>query len=67
MDRRHPAMWDLGSYVNSIAISSDGARIVSGSNDCMVRVWDSQTGALVLGPLEGHTGWVRSVAFSPDD
>jgi len=31
-----------------------------------VRVWDMETGAQVLGPLEGHTDWVLSVAISPD-
>jgi len=29
-------------------------------------VWDSQTGQVVAGPFKGHTGWVWSVAFSPD-
>jgi WD40 repeat protein len=33
--------------------------------DKTVRLWDAQTGQLVR-TLEGHTGWVRSVAFSPD-
>jgi WD40 repeat protein len=28
-------------------------------------VWDAQTGQPLLS-LEGHTGWVYSVAFSPD-
>ena len=46
-------------------ISPDGARIVSGSFDETVRVWDSATGECTA-TLEGHTGWVMSVAFSPD-
>ncbi|CAE6460806.1 unnamed protein product [Rhizoctonia solani] len=29
-------------------------------------MFDSHTGDLVLGPLEGHTKWVSSVVFSPD-
>jgi len=29
-------------------------------------VWDMETGEQVLGPLEGHTGTVSSVAISPD-
>jgi WD40 repeat protein len=29
-------------------------------------VWDATTGDIVAGPFEGHSGWVRSVAFSPD-
>ena len=52
--------------VSSIAFSPDGKRIVSGSFDCTVRVWDVETGMLVAGPFKGHTDWVSSVAFSPD-
>ena len=39
--------------------------VVSGSYDKTVRLWDAVTGA-ALQTLEGHTSWVRSVAFSPD-
>ena len=53
------------SYVNSVAFSADGARIVSGSGDNTVRVWDAATGQPVH-VLEGHTGGVWSVAFSAD-
>jgi tricorn protease-like protein len=54
-----------GSEVNSVAISHDGSRVVSGSNDTMVRVWNAATGEMEV-ELRGHTGVVRSVAFSPD-
>ncbi|CAG8884877.1 unnamed protein product, partial [Penicillium egyptiacum] len=33
--------------------------------DETVRLWDPVTGALQQ-TLEGYSGWVRSVAFSPD-
>ena len=36
-----------------------------GSDDKTVRLWDAATGA-ALQTLEGHTGDVRAVAFSPD-
>lgn len=66
--------------VSSVAFSPDGLHIVSGSYDNTVRVWDfrrsdTYTGRSVSGPFaypslsvlfEGHTGAVRSVAFSPD-
>ena len=51
--------------VTSVSFSPDGARIVSGSDDSTVRVWDASTGAL-LHTLQGHTRDVMSVSFSPD-
>ena len=64
----------------SVAFSPDGKRIVSGgaaedaaedviesaTQEGTVRVWDAETGQPVGQPLIGHTGWVTSVAFSPD-
>jgi hypothetical protein len=52
--------------VNSVAFSPDGRRIVSGSRDETLRLWDAASGKPIGPPLEGHTDWVRSVAFSPD-
>ncbi|KAH6696713.1 WD40-repeat-containing domain protein [Leptodontidium sp. MPI-SDFR-AT-0119] len=52
--------------VTSVAFSSDGKQIVSGSDDGTVRLWDAATGHQVLPILEGHISGVSSVAFSPD-
>ncbi|KIK62106.1 hypothetical protein GYMLUDRAFT_242810 [Collybiopsis luxurians FD-317 M1] len=41
----------------------DGKRIVSGSDDCSVRIWDAETGEPQGQPLQGHTNWVNSVAL----
>jgi len=49
----------------SVAFSSDGKQIVSGSRDKTVRLWDLATGEQV-GELKGHRDKVNSVAFSPD-
>ena len=51
--------------VNSVAFSPDGRRIVSGSADGKVRLWDATTGAEQQA-LAGHSSTVRTVSFSPD-
>ena len=48
-----------------MAFSPDGRRLVSGFHDGTVRLWDVATQTEVA-TLEGHTGWVASVSFSPD-
>jgi WD40 repeat protein len=57
----------LPGHINeilSLAISSDGSRIVSGSSDRTMRVWDGQT-LEEIGLCE-HEDEVNSVAFSPN-
>jgi WD40 repeat protein len=44
----------------------DGFKIVSGSGDKTIRVWDVKIGVEMLPPLRGHEGRICSVAFSPD-
>lgn len=55
----------MGSGVKSVAFSPDGKRIVSGSYDYTIRIWDAETGSLIGQPLKCHEV-VYSVAFSPD-
>ena len=55
----------VGSGVESVTFSTDGTRIVSGSRDNSLRVWDASTGKQ-LNVLNGHTWLVNSVAFSTD-
>jgi WD40 repeat protein len=49
-----------------VAFSPDGHRIVSGSADDTLRLWDADTGQQIGAPLTGHTAEVWSTAFSPD-
>ena len=53
------------SYVESVAFSPDGSRIVSGSADNSIKVWNVSTG-ICERTLNGHSRYVWSVAFSPD-
>ncbi|KAJ2932068.1 hypothetical protein H1R20_g5020, partial [Candolleomyces eurysporus] len=55
----------VGSRVNAVAFSGDEPRIVSGSEDGLVTVWDASIGK-VQDVLEGHTNAVTSVAVSSD-
>ena len=51
------------NLVNSIAFSSDGTLLVSGSHDTTVKLWDMQTGG-VIKTFHGHTACVWSVSIS---
>ena len=42
-----------------------GNKIISGSGDNTVRLWDTDSGQLLY-TLEGHTSYVNAIAFSPD-
>ncbi|TGO13768.1 hypothetical protein BPAE_0711g00010, partial [Botrytis paeoniae] len=53
-------------WVNSVSFSPDGTKLVSGSDDKTIRLWDISTGEL-LQIFEGHLDGVRSVSFSPDN
>ena len=43
-------------------------RFVSGGSDCLCRIWDfdaAQKTYNIIATLEGHTDWVRDVAWAP--
>lgn len=48
--------------VLSIASSSDGSMLISGSSDKTIKLWEL-TGGRTLGTLQGHKGAVWSVDF----
>ncbi|KIK58268.1 hypothetical protein GYMLUDRAFT_701502, partial [Collybiopsis luxurians FD-317 M1] len=45
MEKPNLSVWYAGSEINSIAISDNGERVVSGGDDNMVRIWNAKTGA----------------------
>jgi WD40 repeat protein len=53
----------------SLAFARVHPWIATGGADEMVRLWDISSGTprLIGAPLEGHKGWVSSVAFSSHD
>ncbi len=58
----------LTGHTNSVVcavFSSDGKRILSGSDDRTLRLWDAETGK-ELHTYTGHENGVKSVAISPD-
>jgi WD40 repeat protein/serine/threonine protein kinase len=61
--RREPLRHDAA--VLGVAISGNGQRIASCSQDGIIKVWDARTGQQ-LWSRTGHTSHARSVAFSPD-
>jgi WD40 repeat protein/tRNA A-37 threonylcarbamoyl transferase component Bud32 len=68
VDKSHkgtPSKDAIKHHLLSVAISVDGSRIVSGSRDGTVKVWDARSGKDLL-TLKRNKGWVNSVAFSSD-
>jgi WD40 repeat protein/serine/threonine protein kinase len=59
-----PAMEHAGSVL-SVAVSPDGERIASSSQDGFIKIWDAKTGC-ELRSIHAHESNARSVAFSPD-
>jgi WD40 repeat protein len=56
---------DHSSSVHGIAVTPDGKRAVSASEDETLKVWDVESGR-VLHTLKGHSSSVRGVAVTPD-
>jgi WD40 repeat protein len=48
-----------------VCVSADGKRVLSGSADRTLRLWDAHTGKC-LRVFAGHAGLVRGAALSPD-
>jgi WD40 repeat protein/serine/threonine protein kinase len=53
------------SWVNSVAVSPDGKRIVSAGASGEIKVWDTLSGTELM-TLRGHEAALGPVAFSPD-
>src|SRR6266550_4027824 len=51
--------------IAALAVSADGGRALTGSEDRTVKLWETATGKL-LRTFEGHTDYVFAVAISSD-
>jgi WD40 repeat protein len=54
------------NFVESIAISPNGQKIVSGSLDYTIKIWNINTGKCIK-TLKGHYWEVTSIAITPDN
>ncbi|ACF14667.1 WD-40 repeat protein [Chloroherpeton thalassium ATCC 35110] len=52
--------------ISSLVFSPDGSKIVSGSRNGVLRLWNSKTGEGIGDPLKTRQGEIHYVAFSPD-
>ena len=51
--------------MTAVALSPDGSRALTGSEDNTAKLWDAATGKEIL-TLAGHADEVTAVEFSPD-
>ena len=51
-----------GDFVNALAVSADGAHVVTGGQDGTARVWRAADGVEIV-RFEGHAGPVHKVAI----
>ena len=63
-ERRQTLAGHTGA-ITSVALSADGGRAITGSEDNGVKLWDAATGKELL-TLAGHGEEVTAVSFSPD-
>ncbi|WP_165841048.1 WD40 domain-containing protein [Larkinella punicea] len=52
-------------YSSSIAFSANGRQVLTATQSDTLKLWDANTGQLVR-TFKGYSGYVRSVAFSPN-
>lgn len=54
------------SHVTALKFSGQGDHLVSGSNDCMLKLWNVATGQLENTLERGHSLGINALTWSPD-
>jgi WD40 repeat protein/DNA-binding MarR family transcriptional regulator len=62
--RHYQTLQGHNSRIWSVAFDPAGTLLASGSEDRLLKIWDTHTGRC-LETFEGHTAWICGVAFSP--
>jgi len=65
LTRERTVMTGHTDSVTSVALSTNGELVASGSEDNTIRLWNRQ-GQVIGTAFQGHTAAVTAVAFSPD-
>ncbi|KZS88518.1 WD40 repeat-like protein [Sistotremastrum niveocremeum HHB9708] len=64
---RHQNLWHGGGMVRSLVFSKDGRSLLSTSTGRTTCLWNTETGALVTKPWEGHASGVTRARFFDDE
>ena len=63
---QHPRNRRHKGGVSAMRMTPDGTRVITGSRDCTLMVWDTATGLQVGTTIRGHKGSVEDIAVTPD-
>jgi len=58
-------LWPIPNHVGDLAFSADGRLLATGSDDHLIRLWETSNYELQT-TLYGHNHYINGVAFSPD-
>ncbi|RKU14123.1 hypothetical protein C6501_08875 [Candidatus Poribacteria bacterium] len=61
----HP-IYTLQGLGTVLTFSSNGKMLASGGSDCIIRLWDVESGSSRFTFNTGHKRTIRALAFSPD-
>src|SRR5262249_49451846 len=63
--RLHRVLKGHSSAVKTVEFSPDGKRLLTGSWDATARIWDVESGQVMV-VMQGHTRRIQMAVFSPD-